>query len=81
VNFILLDIDDFFIGPGELTEMMLLQGIIIRDCTFFGLKNHIRVAVRKRQENKKLIHALSNVISEWGRHLAEKEIGQALEKA
>ncbi len=79
-NFILVDIRDFFIGSNELTEMMLKQGIIIRDCVSFGLKDHIRVAVRKRQENRKLIKALSNVISEWGKQLAEKEIGQALEK-
>ncbi|MDO8724943.1 MAG: threonine-phosphate decarboxylase CobD [Candidatus Methanoperedens sp.] len=79
-NFILVDIRDFFIGSIELTEMMLKQGIIIRDCTSFGLVDHIRVAVRKRQENRKLIKALSNVISEWGKKLAEKEIGQALVK-
>lgn len=79
-NFILVDIRDFLISSAELTEMMLKQGIIIRDCASFGLKDHIRVAVRKRQENRKLIKALSNVISVWGRELAEKEIGKALEK-
>ncbi|MDD5616615.1 MAG: threonine-phosphate decarboxylase CobD [Candidatus Methanoperedens sp.] len=79
-NFILVDIRDFFIGSAELTGMMLKQGIIIRDCASFGLVDHIRVAVRKRHENRKLIKALSNVISEWGKKLAEKEIGQALEK-
>ena len=79
-NFILVDIRDFFIGSSELTEMMLKQGIIIRDCASFGLKDHIRVTIRKRQENRKLIKALSNVISEWGTQLAEKQIGQALEK-
>ncbi|VVB90000.1 Aspartate aminotransferase [uncultured archaeon] len=79
-NFILADIRDFFISSTELTEMMLKQGIIIRDCTSFGLKDHIRVAVRKRHENRKLIKALSNVISEWGSQLADKEIGRALEK-
>jgi threonine-phosphate decarboxylase len=79
-NFILVDIRDFFIGSTELTKMMLKQGIIIRDCASFGLVDHIRVAVRKRQENRKLIKAISNVISEWGKQLAEKEIGQVLEK-
>lgn len=79
-NFILVDICDFFISSTEMTEMMLKQSIMIRDCASFGLKDHIRVAVRKRQENRKLIKALSNVISEWGKQLAEKEIGQALEK-
>jgi threonine-phosphate decarboxylase len=79
-NFILVDIRDFFISSAELTEMMLKYGIMIRDCASFGLNDHIRVAVRKRQENRKLIKALSSVISEWGKQLAEKEIGQALEK-
>ncbi len=79
-NFILIDIRDFFISSKDLTERMLTQGIMIRDCASFGLKDHIRVAVRKRQENKKLIKALSAVISEWGKELAEKEIGKALEK-
>lgn len=78
-NFILVDIRDFFIGSSELTEMMLMQGIIIRDCASFGLKDHVRIAVRKRHENRKLIKALSKVISEWGRRLAEKEIEKALE--
>ncbi len=79
-NFILVDICDFFISSSELTHRMLRQGIIIRDCASFGLKDHIRVAVRKRRDNKKLIKALSSVISEWGKELAEKEIGKALEK-
>ena len=79
-NFILVDIRDFLIGSTELTEMMLRQGIIIRDCVSFGLKDHIRVAVRKRRENRKLIKSISSVISEWGKKLAEKEIGQALVK-
>ncbi len=79
-NFILVDIKEFLINSSDLTERMLGQGIIIRDCTSFGLENHIRVAVRKRTENKKLIKAFSKVISEWGDELAEKEISRALEK-
>ena len=79
-NFILVDIKEFMINSSDLTERMLRNGIIIRDCTSFGLENHIRVAVRKRNENKKLIKAFSKVISEWGNELAEKEIGRALEK-
>ena len=79
-NFILIDTRDFFISSKELAERMLRHGIMIRDCASFGLRDHIRVAVRKRQDNKKLIKALSAVISEWGKELAEKEIGKALEK-
>ncbi len=79
-NFILIDAGDFGINSTELTARMLKRGIIIRDCASFGLENHIRVAVRKRSENKRLIEALSKVIAEWGDELAKKEIGKALEK-
>lgn len=79
-NFILVDIRDFAINSAELEERILSHGIIIRDCTSFGLENHIRIAIRKRSENRKLIKAVSSVISEWGSELAEKEIGKALER-
>jgi threonine-phosphate decarboxylase len=77
-NFILVDLKGFGLRSAELTERMLRHGIIIRDCTSFGLENHIRVAVRKRNENRRLIAAFSSVIKEWGSELAEKEIGKAL---
>lgn len=77
-NFILIDIREFFLSSTELTERMLLQNIIIRDCVSFDLENHIRVAVRKRSENKKLLTAFSSVITDWGKELANKEIGKAL---
>jgi threonine-phosphate decarboxylase len=77
-NFILIDLGDFGLGSPELTQRMLRQGIIIRDCTSFDLKNHIRVAVRKRSENRKLITAFTRAIAQWGCELAEKEIGKAL---
>ncbi|MDJ1423676.1 MAG: threonine-phosphate decarboxylase CobD [Candidatus Methanoperedens sp.] len=79
-NFILIDARDFLMNSTELANRMLRQGIIIRDCTSFALENHIRVAVRKRSENQRLIRAFTNVISEWGSELAEKEIGMALER-
>ncbi|PWB50670.1 MAG: threonine-phosphate decarboxylase [Candidatus Methanoperedenaceae archaeon] len=77
-NFILIDIREFGLGSAELTARMLRHGIIIRDCSSFGLENHIRVAVRKRNENRKLLGAFSSVIKEWGGELAEKEISKAL---
>lgn len=79
-NFILVDIRDFPINSRELTERILDYGIIIRECTSFNLENHIRIAVRRRSENIKLIRAFSGVISDWGGQLAEKEIGRSLER-
>lgn len=77
-NFILIDMREFKLSSAELTERMLRHGIIIRDCTSFNLENHIRVAVRRRNENRRLIAAFLSVITEWGNELAEKEIGKAL---
>jgi threonine-phosphate decarboxylase len=77
-NFILVDLGDFGLGSVELTQRMLRQGIIIRECTSFDLNNHIRVAVRKRSENRKLIAAFTQAIAQWGHELAEKEIANAL---
>lgn len=79
-NFILVDIRYLPLSSAELAARMLGHGIIIRDCSSFGIENHIRIAVRKRSDNIKLIRAFSGVIAEWGSQLAEKEIGSALEK-
>ena len=79
-NFILIDLKEFGLNSADLTARMLRYGIIIRDCTSFNLRNHIRVAVRKRKENRALVAAFLSVIKEWGSELAEKEIGLALDR-
>jgi threonine-phosphate decarboxylase len=79
-NYILVDVNEFALNSAELARRMLDHGIIIRECASFGLVNHIRVAVRKRNENRKLIRAFSSVISEWGSQLAEREIDKALKQ-
>jgi Zn-finger protein len=79
-NFILVDIGEFFLSSAEFISRILKKGIIIRDCASFGLENHIRVAVKKRRENRRMIRAISIIISEWGNELARKEIGEALER-
>lgn len=78
-NFILVDVNQFFMSSKELADNMLKHGIIIRECSSFGLENHIRVGVKKREENIILIKTFEKVISEWGSKLAEKEIRKALE--
>lgn len=79
-NFILIDLKEFGLSSADLTARMLRNGIIIRDCASFDLENHIRVAVRKRNENRALVAAFLKVIKEWGSELAEKEIGLALDR-
>jgi len=41
-----------------LCEALALQGILVRDCTSFGLPTCIRVAVKTRDENIRLVEAL-----------------------
>lgn len=43
----------------DLTAAMLKHGILVRDCTSFGLPRAIRVAVRRPDENRRLMEALS----------------------
>ncbi|MDN7023512.1 histidinol-phosphate aminotransferase family protein [Methanoculleus sp. FWC-SCC1] len=42
----------------EMTERLLSRNILVRDCSSFGLPEHIRIAVRTREENRELIEAL-----------------------
>lgn len=45
-------------NPGELRAHLLKSGLLIRDCTSFGLSTYFRVATQKREENQRLIEAL-----------------------
>jgi L-threonine-O-3-phosphate decarboxylase len=37
------------------------EGIAVRDCESFGLASHVRVAVKRREENDRLLEALARV--------------------
>jgi threonine-phosphate decarboxylase len=58
-NFILLDLGHPAV---DLAECLLARGVVVRDCTSFGLPNSIRVAVRTREENRQLIGALTECV-------------------
>lgn len=57
VNFILLSTGR--IPAAGIKEQLLREGILVRDCTSFGLPFSIRVAVRTREENKCLVEVLA----------------------
>jgi len=62
-NFILVDISGSGLESDRFAEKMSRQGVLVRDCQSFGLKKEfIRVAVRDRAENLRLLEALEQVL-------------------
>jgi histidinol-phosphate aminotransferase len=46
-----------------LRQALLRQGILVRDCSSFGLPEYIRVATRRAEENARLLDALARMRS------------------
>jgi threonine-phosphate decarboxylase len=63
-NYLLLDIRGTGLDAGTLTEKMCRLGILVRDCSSFsGLGDgFIRVAVRLRFENRRLLAGLQSIM-------------------
>ena len=53
-NFFLLRVSDV----AAVRESLLVQNLLVRDCTSFGIDNHIRIGVRTREENARLIDCI-----------------------
>jgi histidinol-phosphate aminotransferase len=45
-------------GAGELRRQLISSGIVVRDCTSFGMPDYVRLAVRTMPECRRLIEAL-----------------------
>jgi threonine-phosphate decarboxylase len=63
-NFIFVDIRQSGCTAAQLKEKMLMEGILIRDCSSFrGLDEYyIRVAVKTRRENERLLETLKKTV-------------------
>lgn len=77
-NFILVDISETGITAGHLQEVLACSGLLIRDCTSFqGMGPYfIRIAVRTRPENRRLIQTLNSLIYKQigrGKHCFQKK--------
>ena len=59
VNYLLVECG---LDVSDLCEKLACTGILVRDCTSFGLPTCIRVAVRTREENCVLVEALASCL-------------------
>jgi threonine-phosphate decarboxylase len=66
-NFIFVNIRESGFTSAQLKEKMLEEGVLIRDCSSFrGLDDHyIRVAVKTREENERLLEAFAKVVGNF----------------
>lgn len=53
-NFYILDVCD----ASKMKAAFLEHGLVVRDCTSFGLPTHVRFSVRSEAENNLLINTL-----------------------
>ena len=67
-NFFLIDIRQSGFTAAQLKEKLLKYGILIRDCSSFrGINEHyVRVAVKTRRENEKLLESLKKILGKGG---------------
>jgi len=65
-NFLMVNIEPLNITSSELTEKLAGKGIIVRDCSTFRCTgdSYIRVAIRKREDNLKLINSIRDIKEE-----------------
>jgi histidinol-phosphate aminotransferase len=56
-NFVLIEVGQ----AGAVRQQLARQGLLVRDCQSFGMPAHIRVAVRRPDENQRLVGALAGL--------------------
>lgn len=48
-------------GAKKITKLLLARNIFVRDCTSYDLPNYIRISIRRKSDNNKLILALKQL--------------------
>ncbi|NIB99420.1 histidinol-phosphate transaminase [Halobacterium sp. R2-5] len=59
-NFVLADVGD----ATEVAEAAKREGVLIRDCSSFGLPEHVRVTCGTREETERAVDVLNEVLAE-----------------
>jgi len=60
-NFVMIEVGNG-LKADEVSESMLMQGVIVRPMTSYGYPRHIRVTVGRHEENIRFLEALEKVI-------------------
>ena len=56
-NFLLIRVDN----ASKWRSLLLAKGVVVRDCTSFGLSNYIRIGIRNMEDCKFLVKAITEV--------------------
>ncbi len=59
-NFLMIEIDNGQ-SADEISEKMMMQGVIVRSMTTYGYPQHIRVTIGRREENLRFLEVLEKV--------------------
>jgi histidinol-phosphate aminotransferase len=59
-NFVLANVGD----AAEVTEAAKREGVLIRDCSSFGLPEHVRITCGTREETERAVAVLNEVLSQ-----------------
>jgi len=62
-NFILVDVSSSRLSALDIKQKLLQWNILIRECSSFGLPDHLRIAIRSRKENEELVRSLRKIIN------------------
>ncbi|MFW6003460.1 MAG: histidinol-phosphate transaminase [Halanaeroarchaeum sp.] len=59
-NFVLVEVGD----ASDVTDALKHRGVIVRDCSSFGLPEHVRITCGTRRETKRVVSELNEVVGE-----------------
>jgi histidinol-phosphate aminotransferase len=68
-NFFLMKVN----GVRKFRAALMTQGVIVRDCTSFGLPDYIRIAPRTMPECKRLVAAVKTIVASPDKFCLKKE--------